>query len=424
MPSKSKPILKPKARIDKLANEDASAQHNFSNSCQDAIDRVKKCHERAYHTNANEQEAKAAVRMAARIMERYHISQADIMVNESESQRAKRGGFSTVDIWPPKVWGRPFISGWVLWLASAMVNFFECKDYSTSMRDRIQWTFYGIVENTVSAAIAFEAIHNQILDWSQDIVGPTAVAGRNSYCQGVAEGLLRLSRSERKARMARALEAERKALAARMREEEEEDKEKIAREQLAHLDLENGSDSDERMDADEDDATNPPDLGRAQSPDNASDNEVLPDFAEQGQGAAPRIDLTADFNTQLQQNLPREREKEDIVSRDAVDTGKNCGPITKDVDQATHVQETHVEETAEWKSTRQLGKYREAAMDIAESVVKEQGIKFRTRRKRTVNVKDMTAFEIGQAHSKEIDIRAARIERHDESQGDAMDMDG
>lgn len=54
----------------------------------------------------------AASRMAAKIMEQYSISQADIMVNENIEQRQKRGGMSTVDIRPAKDGGRAFTPGW------------------------------------------------------------------------------------------------------------------------------------------------------------------------------------------------------------------------------------------------------------------------------------------------------------------------
>ncbi|KAI4142748.1 MAG: hypothetical protein LQ341_003125 [Variospora aurantia] len=52
--------------------------------------------------------------------------------------------------------------------------------------------------------------------------------GWNSYCLGVADGLLELSKDERKASEAKAREAEKKALAAMIRDEEAKEQERQA----------------------------------------------------------------------------------------------------------------------------------------------------------------------------------------------------
>ncbi|KAL8748679.1 MAG: hypothetical protein Q9184_007150, partial [Pyrenodesmia sp. 2 TL-2023] len=126
-PKRRQPLKKPKATIGRLANENTPT-HSTPKAGQEAIDRVRKCFERANHPNANEQEAKAASRMASRIMERYQISQVDLMLDEADSQREKRGGISTVDIRPAE--GRAFISGWVEWLRGAVEIFFDCRSFT------------------------------------------------------------------------------------------------------------------------------------------------------------------------------------------------------------------------------------------------------------------------------------------------------
>lgn len=59
-------------------------------------------------------------------------------------------------------------SRWVAVLVDAMTLFFPCKVYSMTYkhRTRLVWTFYGLAEETVAAAQAFEAIHNLIRTWS------------------------------------------------------------------------------------------------------------------------------------------------------------------------------------------------------------------------------------------------------------------
>ena len=166
MPPRRRPLKKPQAVIGYLANFDASS-HEHSRVGRDVIERVKKCFARANHEKANEQEARAASKMASKIMKQHQITQADIMAEEKFEERAKRGGMSTVNIMPATEGGRAFTPGWVDWLCSAMQRFFDCRAYSTGYTERIEWTFYGIAEHTASAAVAFEAVHNQIQDWSE-----------------------------------------------------------------------------------------------------------------------------------------------------------------------------------------------------------------------------------------------------------------
>ena len=61
-------LQKPKATISYLADQDASPQMTTT-VAKDVIERVKKCFARANHENANEQEARAASKMARKIME-------------------------------------------------------------------------------------------------------------------------------------------------------------------------------------------------------------------------------------------------------------------------------------------------------------------------------------------------------------------
>ena len=97
MPSSRRPLKKPKAIIGYLADEDTSTQ-TLSKVGKEVIERVRKCFARANHENANEQEARAASKMASKIMEKYQISQADIMINEDSLRREKRGGMSSVNV--------------------------------------------------------------------------------------------------------------------------------------------------------------------------------------------------------------------------------------------------------------------------------------------------------------------------------------
>jgi len=75
---------------------------------------------------------------------------------------------SKISIWPASEEGSALNQGWVNWLYTAIKITLDCEAYSTEYDKEIEWTFYGIAENTASAAIDFEAVHNQIQDLAAD----------------------------------------------------------------------------------------------------------------------------------------------------------------------------------------------------------------------------------------------------------------
>lgn len=209
MPSKRR-LKWQKAAIGWLANHETSTQ-TLSNVDRDVVERIRKCFARAYHANANENEQRAAFKMAHKIMKQYNISQAELMEEEDKVARVERGGMSTVNIWPAKEGALVKHQTWVNDLVCAIRKLFDCSAYSTSLPNSIEWTFYGVVGHTVSAAMAFEPVHNQIQTWAEKY--PT-VATRNSYSLGVSDGLCRLAEEEKVTMENIAMETEQKALAA------------------------------------------------------------------------------------------------------------------------------------------------------------------------------------------------------------------
>ncbi|KAL8952969.1 MAG: hypothetical protein Q9222_001145 [Ikaeria aurantiellina] len=433
MPSRRKPLQTARAKIARLANDytssEASSADNGNSHNREIINRIQKCFDRAHHENANEQEAKAALRLASMIMQRYNITEADCMKYETQEQRQKRGGFSKVDVLPAKDGGYPFIYGWVEWLIGAILNFFDCKTFSTLLDDRLVWTFCGIADNTVGAAIAFEATHNLILDWSvkrKQLQGPNAVSLRNSYCQGVADGLLQASERHKEGVEWKARLTEELAMVARLQEEEVE--RRLREGLLGAVGLSLGSDRGYDTDTSTDDATSidDSDLEEEQAEvtdhnaEDGPDNEMLPDFHEQEAGnAVPEVDIAADFDTELQRHLPQHRE------------GKtpNVPSSSPQADRVSSMEGTHSQsdddlEIAEWQSARQLTQYRQISEDVADKVIKDQGIKL-TKRKGSTNrvIKNPDAFEMGQKDSKKINIRIARLEAGKESPDrESMDL--
>ena len=428
MPSRRRQPAKQKAVIGWLANDETSteapkASNTISNVGQEVIDRIKKCFARAEHRNSNENEARAAVKMASKIMEQYKINQADLMEQEDETRRAERGGMSTVNILPAKEDGCPFAQTWAQDLVCAVKKFFDCNAYSTMLPDMIEWTFYGVVEHTVSAAIAFEMIHNLIQEWSGSY---TTVATRNSYSLGVADGLCRLAEDEKMVMEQAARDKEAKALAARLRDEDILRQKELSRLEGRPLpqtpsartptprspspqsspehirDATPGSAQDHDIDGFDSDAD--------------SGNETMPDFNEEQQGAA--VDVDADFDTELQNFIVPEREpepalrpeEEPMQSVDQSSQPSHANPSQGSSSSSPEQESKDMEETAEWRSMRQLTVFRQNLKDIEENVLKTKGVKLRRGKLRKRSVKDREIFRQGRKDAGKINVRAARIE--------------
>lgn len=418
--TRRKPLLKAKASIGTLANDNPSLVRPIPNVGTEVIDRIKKCFAHANHANANEQEAQAASMMASRIMKKYSITQAEVMIHEDRERRANRGGLSTVNVYPAHDAGRPFIPGWTEWLMGAMECFFECRSFSTSHYDKIEYTFYGIAEHTVAAAVNFEAVHNQILDWSEKFMG---VSARNSYCLGVTEGLLVLSRQEKKATEEKARKAESKAMASKIREEELEEQKRLARlhtepmETILESDVEgDGEGIDDDVSMTTSDGGDTQNTG-GDSPDDSDEtfpeDEVLPDFADEDPKASSTVDPSADFDAELNkfQSSSRKGGKKPWKGKNE-EIHQSIEPTNENID----VSE---EPLSEWKSMRQLSTFRSMSRDIEEKVLEDSKLKLRAGRKMHVNIRDGDAFKEGQKDSKKINVRAARIEPKNGENGEA-----
>ena len=208
MPSQQNRLPSQKATVGSMATGARSATLPHARS--EVVERIKKCLARANHATANENEAKSAIRMASKIMQHHNITQAQIMEGEDDAQRLERGGLSTVNIGPRTQYRKVIFDTWVVDLERAISTFFDCKAFSSQSFSSITWTFYGVAEHTVSAAMAFEMTHNLIQGWALPRHG---VCARNSYCLGVAQGLTAIAKAEQRAVKRAAEENEAKSTA-------------------------------------------------------------------------------------------------------------------------------------------------------------------------------------------------------------------
>lgn len=137
-----------------------------SNTAGEILDRIKKCLDRAKHVDANESEARAAMNAATRLMSQQSGTQAELIDNEKAIEREKRCGISQVKITAPREGGRPVNWTWATKLVAAISKLFDCGAFCTQSDQGLEWTFYGIAEHTVLAAMSFRIVHNLILEWA------------------------------------------------------------------------------------------------------------------------------------------------------------------------------------------------------------------------------------------------------------------
>ena len=379
MPSQQTRLPSQKATVGSLAAGARSATLNHARS--EVVERIKKCLARAHHATANENEAKSAIKMASKIMQQHNITQAQIMEGEDDAQRLQRGGLSTVNIGPRTQSRQIIFEAWVADLRTAICTFFDCKAFSSQSFFSIEWTFFGVAENTVSAAMAFEMTHNLIQSWAWPLHG---ICARNSYRLGVAHGLKGIAKAEQRAAERAAKENEAKSTAAK------------ARPSSTHFQPASTMDIGSAGFTDSDgisghciapvDKVMQTDKGEDESEDESEDlldnDSVLADFNDEDFHVP---DVTASFEAELK----RFSEAKSGPSKDQVISEPN---------------------KTEWASSMQLTIYRQNVTKITEDVLKANNVELKKRPKIKRSVKDKKQYAQGVEDSRKINVRGSRIE--------------
>nr|GAT49488.1 predicted protein [Mycena chlorophos] len=224
----------------------ADAQRRIDNLDHAVVGKIRKILALAAHSGTNEEEARQALEMANTLLERHNVTQADMLAHETNAEKFERAGQSTVWIRhvevPLDLNERPNkikMETWTRILAMAMGSFFDCQHFSEACDSydddeeleyaRIKWTFYGLAEQTVTAAHAFEMCYNLIVVWALKPEVGTGVHHRNSYCTGIARGLYDMAKTEKERDMKRAAKREAELVKAREEEEAEEERRRLER---------------------------------------------------------------------------------------------------------------------------------------------------------------------------------------------------
>jgi hypothetical protein len=370
----------------------------------DTIQRIKKCLSRANHPATLESEAKAALHVASRLMAQHNVTQAEVLADESESSRLQFAGQSVVAL--RRSDGdrhkRIRIEGYMDYLTEAIQTFFNCKSYSTRKYGAMDYTFYGLTDNTVAAASAFEMVFNLASSWALKYRG----RDRTSYLLGICQTLRQTAKKEAADEVERAKKAEQDASVSETSLETEK-RENPTKSQL--VDDTNGppsSPQDARSipftDPGNDALVSAPsedgDLGTAEDPvvipldkddvkDDESDEEmndcVEPDFSTASSDSIdPLMDIDKEIHRLASKTENQARGRDD-----------------------DHTRAPQPNDGSQWKSHMQLAIFRKTADDIADDYLKSRGVKLGSGRARSYRVHNMAAFSQGSQDSKKIDVR-------------------
>ncbi|KAJ7045569.1 hypothetical protein C8F04DRAFT_440212 [Mycena alexandri] len=386
------------------------------------IDRIKKALTLASHEQTGEAEARAALRMASKLLERHNVTQAEVMSQESEAEQLKRAGTSIVSL---KSTVSPTtavsIETWSSTLAAAMETFFDCQSYNTRFngsRPKVDWAFYGLAEQTVAAAHAYEMTYNLILTWSLKPDIGKGIHAKNCYRTGVARGLCDMAKKEKAQDKERAQKKEQALLRARQEQEAIEDK--------ARLDRLEGPE-DVKIKAEEPEVVVKPELDRRVKMEEVDDDDDIG-----GQRAFDQAGWTeederrevfletlrearADFNDEDDHENLLDLDAEKPKLKRSESTGPSLGSMGPPVS-AVPLAEQKVKEEEDdspWSSVGQLVAFREQSIAVGDEYLKSQGVKLvKGRKHKALEFKDSDARKLylrGKKDAQNIDVRQKRV---------------
>jgi hypothetical protein len=178
-------------------------------SVDDVIrERIRNILQRGLHPTTPEAEAANSMRLAERMLRKYNLSRAEIVVGDDVSVD---GDMFDVHIRHPQTKKPSTTKQWFQDLACAIKRHFKCKCFMKIRKGKkCLFSFYGISSNAYAAALGFEVAFNRIMtlvsrhtvpNGEYDLkrrTGEISVCratytklARVSYCDGIAMGLLK-----------------------------------------------------------------------------------------------------------------------------------------------------------------------------------------------------------------------------------------
>ncbi|EPQ57251.1 hypothetical protein GLOTRDRAFT_137622 [Gloeophyllum trabeum ATCC 11539] len=416
-----------RARITILATDAAPTTGDVNERSQDVddavLERIKKALALANHENTGEQEAKQAMRMASKLMSQYSVTQADLLTKEDDQQKLKRAGMSVVVIEHVK----HASVRWETWAddtAYAMTVFFDCQSYSETFGryGNVRVCFYGLAEQTVAAAYAFEMAYNLISRWALDNNLAKGIRGKNLYKRGVAHGLCTLANKDKQTEVQKAIEAEKHRLVEVHKIEADEDRQRLNRlrnlesvkpeEQDRKVKVEDVEDEELKRERSED--LHPYGRHKDEDPEEMpmpAVNGGYPAYAPEdddsgddvgGLGPLGDDDYRADFDASDEIQLDLDSLESKVEARRSVKPEPKLEPKPE-----------QPEAGPSWQSEGQLIAFRENSKAIGDEYLKSQGVKLRTSNKRPdvsfSSREDRKLYEQGKRDAAKIDVRRRRL---------------
>lgn len=393
------------------------------------LERIKKCLDRANHPGTPEAEAKVALHRASRLMGQYNVTQAEVLSHESPSAQMNYAGQSNVEIVRVDGDGSKSVKhqNYVNTLLNAITLFFDCKSYSTTYNSFLKLTFYGIAQNTVTAALSFEMVYNLITEWARPHRG---TGPRNSYTIGASDGLYKMAKKRKADELAEAKKTEEEAMEAKIREEELERQAQLDRLE-PHVDNEPA------------DPCSPEPAAPAYAPSEASSDGNLTDYEDSVKDEPLSADSEEPGAHGANGHLPiviDEDSSDDCAEPDFKVEGGTMDDIWRDLDdeinsfieQATSAPAPIIEDPShtsapeqnatastdqdqepesKWASQMQLDIFRATATKIAEEYLNEKNVKLKNRRRRSNVIRDRNAYKQGERDGKKIDVHRKAIKQ-------------
>ena len=325
--------------------------------------RVIKLLNTGFHQGSNEHEAKNAMKLAQKLMQRHNLSQVllmkerDIADKKGAKPESLKGGMAKVNILNAKSQKASPFYHWIRILAHAVSSNFRVDFFYVHSGGECSATFYGIYINVQLAAYAFKVATERVSVMMQEY--SSSVKLRTTYARGIARGLAREVEETQK-------------------QEEEKRKAKLEKVRLSVRNGEAYEESDDDSDDDDDDSQEGVGFTFAESataPTAAASNEsaeapafASPTTTDSNAPTATPNDATMDNKQSVSQRLER-LEKREEAALALVDQHKQ----------------------------------------VAKDVLKESNIKLRTARKLTSVDTKSKAYEDGLKDSSQLDINQRAI---------------
>ncbi|KAF8827278.1 hypothetical protein HHX47_DHR5000642 [Lentinula edodes] len=426
---KVKPSPKPpnKAKVTILAGEDDN--HSLpENIDQTTLERAKKAWNLHTHPGTTENEARQACRLAMKLMNKLNITQAQLLEAMKEKDKIlTQAGQSVVSIRcsPGK---SMYISAWSETASLAICNMFDVRNYTQvgDESNQVDFVFYGLGPNTVTAACGFAMVYNLIMEWRMANKEAKGISGKNSYCRGVADGFYDFSKKEKRREEKEAEAAEMRRLETQREAEEAQEESEVAS-PFRPSSYESDSEDDFR-DAGYDDGDygyNGNDEGSdlqagLNTKEALEEDAVAPHFPSKE--GVHDIDLDQLLKTS-DERARKQAENPDIAMNKDKKKKRNTrrvkGDLMEDVKsttgEANEVPKNKVEEPEEpsWQSAGALIAFRQTSLLVADEYQKKQGLKLYKRGKlAALTFKDANAkqsYDKGWEDAKKIDLKTPKI---------------